>query len=400
MHRQREGQRLQMDVLVLRGVVQHRVEVQFVHLGHRTDVAGQRLRHLDMLLALQPEQVRHLERLAAAAHVELAALRHRALVHAEDAELADEGIGGDLEDMGQHMLAGVGLGMHQPGVLALAVQEVRRVAFGRVGQQLDDHVEQFGHAGAAARRDEAHRNQVALAQRLLQRRVKFAGVDVAVVEIAIDEIGIDLDHLLHQRAVGIVDRAEIAVPLAVEEAIHHLAAARIGQVQRQAFLAEGLADLSQHRLQVHALRIDLVDDDDAVDLSLGGVFHHAQRHRLDAGHGVDDDGRRFHRLQRRQRLADEIGGARGVDEVHAGAGVVQMHHRRVERMAEALFQRIVVADGAATFQRAGRGDGAGVVQQRFGQAGLAGRGRAHQGQGADRGDGFGAGVPAAVGGWA
>jgi hypothetical protein len=60
------------------------------------------------------------------------------------------------------------------------------------------------------RRDEAHRDQVAFAQRLLQRRVQFAGVDVAVVQVAVDEVGVDLDHLLHQRAVRGVDRAEVA----------------------------------------------------------------------------------------------------------------------------------------------------------------------------------------------
>jgi len=37
-HRHRKGQRLQMDVIVLRRVVQHGVEVQFVDLGHRADV--------------------------------------------------------------------------------------------------------------------------------------------------------------------------------------------------------------------------------------------------------------------------------------------------------------------------------------------------------------------------
>jgi hypothetical protein len=65
---------------------------------------------------------------------------------------------------------------------------------------------------------------VAFAQRLLQRRVQFGRVDVAVVEVAVDEGGVDLDHLFHQRAVGVVDAAEVAVALTVVEAVHHLGA--------------------------------------------------------------------------------------------------------------------------------------------------------------------------------
>jgi hypothetical protein len=47
-----------------------------------------------------------------------------------------------------------------------------------------------------------------------------------------------------------VDAAEVAVAVAVEEAVHHLGGAGIGQVQRQAFLAEGGLDLRQQAGQV------------------------------------------------------------------------------------------------------------------------------------------------------
>ena len=86
---------------------------------------------------------------------------------------------------------------------------------------------------------------MALAQRLLQRGMQLAGIDVAIVEVAVDEGRIDFDHLLDQRAVRRIDRAEVGMALAVVEAVHHLAAATIGQVQRQALLAESLADLFQ-----------------------------------------------------------------------------------------------------------------------------------------------------------
>ena len=101
--------------------------------------------------------------------------------------------------------AGVGLGRQRLGLGALALEERRRVALGRIGQQPRDHVQQFGHAGAGARRDEADRDQVAFAQRLLQRRVQLLRVDVAVVEVALDEGGVHFHHLLHQRAMRLLD---------------------------------------------------------------------------------------------------------------------------------------------------------------------------------------------------
>ena len=65
-------ERLQVDVVVLGGVVQHRVEVHLLDLRDRADVARHRLADLDVLLALQLEQVADLEGLAAVADVELA----------------------------------------------------------------------------------------------------------------------------------------------------------------------------------------------------------------------------------------------------------------------------------------------------------------------------------------
>jgi hypothetical protein len=52
-----------VDVVVLGGVVQHRVEADVVDLGDRGDVARHGLRDLDMLLALQHQEAPDLERL-------------------------------------------------------------------------------------------------------------------------------------------------------------------------------------------------------------------------------------------------------------------------------------------------------------------------------------------------
>jgi hypothetical protein len=55
--------------------VQHRVEVDFVDLGHAGDVAGNRVLDLDVVLALELEQVPDLERLLAVVDEQLRVAR-------------------------------------------------------------------------------------------------------------------------------------------------------------------------------------------------------------------------------------------------------------------------------------------------------------------------------------
>ncbi|MBS0302119.1 MAG: GTP-binding protein, partial [Proteobacteria bacterium] len=87
MHRHWKGQRLQVHVLMLGGVVQHGVELQLVHLGDGADRARAGRRQLGMALALLQIEVAHLEGLAPVADIELGARRDGALVHAHKAEL-------------------------------------------------------------------------------------------------------------------------------------------------------------------------------------------------------------------------------------------------------------------------------------------------------------------------
>ena len=87
-----------------------------------------------------------------------------------------------------------------------ALQELRRVALGRVGQQPIKYVQELGHAGAVARRDKTDRDQVPFAQRLLQWGMQLARVHVALIEVALDKIGVHFHHLFDQRAVGLRHR--------------------------------------------------------------------------------------------------------------------------------------------------------------------------------------------------
>lgn len=68
-------------------------------------------------------------------------------------------------------------------------------------------------------------------------------------------------------------------------------------------------NVSQQGRQFGALGIDLVDDDQAVQLLLSRVFHHAPRHRLSARCGAEDDGRCLHHHRCGQALGDEVGRA-------------------------------------------------------------------------------------------
>ncbi len=172
-----------MDVVLVVRIVQHAIELDLVDLRHRGDVAGDDAVDLDALAALQQEEVADLERLAAVADEELRVLRHRALVHAEDAELADEGVDDDLEHVRERVLFRIGLRAEFDRRVALTLVEQRRIALGRVRRQLDQHLEQFGDAGAGPRGHEADRDEVALAQRLFERRVQLIGRDLALLEV-------------------------------------------------------------------------------------------------------------------------------------------------------------------------------------------------------------------------
>ena len=319
-----------MDVFVLRGIVQHGVKMNLIDLGHAADIARQRACHLDQSLALQHEQMPDLERLASISDIELAVTRNRALVDAEQAHFPDVGIDRHLEDMGQHMFARVRFDMHQHRFGALSIHKIRGIAFTRMRQQLDDHVEQFRDAGAAARRDKTHRDQMPFAQRLLQRRMQFADINVTFFQVALDKRSIDLDHLLDEGAMRRLHRAKIRMALALVETVHHPGAASSRQVQRQTLLAKGGLDLRQQPRQIDPLGVYLVDDDDAIQLPRCGVIHHALGHRLDAVGRVDDNGGGLDRLQRGQGRTEKIRVARRIDQMDAAVAPLDVQQRGVQ----------------------------------------------------------------------
>jgi hypothetical protein len=301
-------------------------------------------------------------------------------VHAEYAELADERVDRDLEHVRDDVLVGVrGHGdAHRVG--ALALEERRGVALGRVRREFRQHLEQFGDPDAGLGRAEADRHEVVLAQCLLERIVQLLRRDLlALLEVERHEMLVHLDDLVDDFGVrGFHGREIGGLSLRLEEAVHHGLAAVGRQVERKARLAEGLADLREHLLGARILAVDLVDNDQPAQAARLGEIHHALGHRLDAVHRAHHDHRSLDRLERDQAAAQEVGVPRSVDDVDAPALRLEPADRGVERVQQRLFLWIEVAHRRAAGERPLGPDGSGLREQGLGQQRLARAGLAHQ----------------------
>jgi len=363
-HRLGEFERREMDVVFVVAVVQHAVEVDFLDLGDGADVAGQQLIDFDTVLALQLVKVRHLERALAVADEKLGILADGALMHAENANLAQIGVGDDLEDVGQHMFVGIRHGGEGfTAVARLALVKGWRVAFGRAGRQGRQDMQQFAQAGAGFGGNEKNRDQMAGTQGFLERRVQRGGARIGTVfEILGEQVFVFLDDLVDQRPVRRGDRGEIGVAGFMLKDLDDICGAVGRQVEQQALRAETFANVGDQAGQVEIVGVDLIDDDHPAQPALGSVAHHALGGQFDAGLGVDDDQRGIDTGQRGNGRAGEIRIARRVDQVDVAVFVAEIDDGGIQRMAGFLFLRVVIADGTAAFDAAFGGNGAGGVE--------------------------------------
>ena len=322
-----------------------------------------------------------LERLARVADEQLGVRGDASLVDAEDAELAAEGVVDHLEDVGQDMLARVRADLDGLHVGPFALHEGRRIALRGVRHEPHQDIEQLGDAGAGFCGDEADRDQVGLAQGLLEGVVELLrGQLLALLQVELHELFVHLDHLVDDLAVGLLDGGEVRTLAAgLEEAVDDPLAAVRRQVDGQALGAEGVLDLRGQVLQVHALGVDLVDDDHAAQVAVVCRLPHALGDGLDTGLGVDHDGGGLHRGQHRDAAADEVGESRGVDQVDVLAVGVEAGDADVQRVLVLLLHGIEIADGRASLHAAGLGYDSGGGEQGLYQGGLAGVGVADQG---------------------
>ena len=352
--------------------MQHGVKMQLIDLGDGADVPRHAPLHLLMLLALELEQVSHLEGLAALAYEQLAILADRALMDPEHAQLAYEGVNMHLEHMGQSVFVRIRRHRDRFRRRAVAAEEPRRLHFPGVGHQPGEDVQEFRHAGARRRGNKTNGDEVALPQRLLERLVQLFRLHVfPLLQIFLHQLLVQFNHLINDVGVGLRHRGEIRVLAAgLEKAVHHFRTAAGRQVQRQALVAVSLPQLRQYALEIGFVRIDFIDDEQAIHAPLAGDFHELAGGGLDACFRVHHHRAGLHGGQHRQGAAKKIRVARRVDEIHMAAAMVQVNNDAVQGVLVGFFLGVEIAHRRPLVHRALLRDRAGLVQQRLHQGGL------------------------------
>ena len=177
---------------------------------------------------------------------------------------------------------------------------------------------------------------------------------MALLQVQLHERIIDLHHLVDQLGVGLCDGGEIrGASVGREEAIHHRPSAIGRQVERQAFGPELRPDLLEAGLEVNIVRVDVIDDDEAIEIARLGPLHHAAGDHLHPGLCIHDHCHGFDRGEHGQRPAEEIGITGGVEEVDARAPVIEADYLAVQRMAMGLLEGVEVRHGGPSLHAAG-----------------------------------------------
>ena len=360
----------QGEARVVLGRVHHRVVHHIVDLRDRADVAGDPGVDLDVFLPLKREQVADLHRLARVSDVELGVLRHRAPMDPEHSELAHEGVDRDLEDMGDGRAARIGSNLDR---LSRGIAKRRAVRLDRAGHDLLDHLGELRDPRTGLRRREAHRYEMALAQRFLERIVEPVRLQHLAFEVKFHERLVDLDDLVDDPGMGFVHRREVGRPVPRrEEAIDDAPAALRREVDGQALAAERIDEARELRFEIDFVDVDLVHHDHACESALPGGFHHAPGDHLDPLFRVHDDRHGLHRREDGQCPSEEIGITGGIDQIHVPGAALEARNRGIQRMLVLLLLRLEVAHRGAFRHAPGRTDDPGVCEQRLHQSRLAG----------------------------
>ena len=293
----------------------------------------------------------------------LRASRALALVNAEDRELADERVAGDLEDVRQERLARIVPILEGLLVRAVAGHERAQVAFLRAGEMLRDRVEQLAYPDVVLRIRKEDRHDVPLVHRALERRVQRRVVRLLAAEVLLHQAFVQLDDLVEHRRVRGSDRAEVALAALVQEALDDRLAVAGRQVDGQTLVSERLLNPRDERLEIDFRRVDLVDHDRARQVALARGLEHAPRHDLDAADRVDHDHTGLDGRHARQRRADQVRRSGRVDDVDPLAEVVGVQDGRVDRVLVLALLLLKVGEAVALGDRSPAVDGAGGVQQ-------------------------------------
>ena len=208
-----------------------------------------------------------------------------------------------------------------------------------------------------------------------------------------------LEVALHQRLVGLDDRVEQLLPV-LGDGVGHLGrnlgrlalalalGARVrlqvedvddpGQlvlapdreVHGDAALGEVCPELLERAVEVGALAVEHVDEDDAWEVELVGALPDARRLDLDAHDGARDDERALDHAQCSDRVAAEARVARGVDQVDLAALPLAVAERGGQRHLPALLVLVPVGGRRPLLDGAEPIDRAGLEQHRLDERGL------------------------------
>ena len=291
-------------------------------------------------------------------------------------------VGLNFEDEGRELVPA--------GVHGFAGQAVH--AGQRGGGQPQEVLEEGFHAEVGQGRTEEHRAQLTL-QHLVE--VKFLGSSVQqldlihqllvqirgeqLVQCGIAQLGLGLIHLFHAVGAAVAGKSQHLAGVAVKHALELLAAAD-GPVHGVGLDAQNFLNVLHQLKGVAGFAVHLVDEGKDGDVAQGAHLEQLDGLGLDALCGVDDHDGRVCRHQGAVGILREVLMARGVQNVHALAGVVELQHRGSDGNTALLFDVHPVGHSVlgALLALDGTGlvDGSAVQQQLFGQRGLAGVGMA------------------------
>ena len=240
-----------------------------------------------------------------------------------------------------------------------------RVAFGGVGHQPGDHLQQLIDASAGAGRDETDGYQVAFTQGLLKGVVQLLRLQFfTLFQVELHQLFVNLHHLVDDGGVGIGDGREQGLfAFRLEETVDDLVTGCGRQVQRQALVAEDLANLLHQRLQIRLRGVDLVDNDHAAEIVFLRMLHHGLGGRFDPGLRIDHHGGGFHRLQHAEGTAKEVVQPRGVEKIDVLAVLIEPRQRRIQGVQVLLLLRVEITDGIPLFDNALALYRAGAIQK-------------------------------------
>src|SRR5438552_15199476 len=290
-----ENNRLEQDrvVLVGEGVARRRL----LQADGGGDIAGVDLGHLLAMVGVHLEDAADPLPGAARRIPDVGAGFERAGVHPEERQLADVGIGGDLEGEARERLV-VGRLAHL-GCIALGVDPFHAELVQRRGQEVDDRIQHRLHPAVAERRAGEHRHQPVADGALAQGRYDLGAGDRLVVQVLLQQGGVELGDGVEDRDGAVQDAQtpldldrEVYVPGCVDDVdpVPEPVGDRGGRGDRDATLL-----LLHHPVHGGGAVVDLTHLVDAAGIE-EDAFGRGRLPGIDVGHDADVPDRKSTRL--------------------------------------------------------------------------------------------------------